>query len=263
MLTALALIVAACTGGDDSATPTTTSEATAPAPTTEPLDFASVKHAPVGGTNTTLEVALRPGDVTLRGRVIGPGGVVPGAIVEVRRLVGIGVTEKMTAGEDGTWLIEGVLGGRYRVRAWLAPDLTMLEPLFVFIEDDEVRDIDLTVTLENEPQAVAAVSPDPIPLGERISLVVQIHNRRVDGNGVVVSSPRAGAEVDLVPTGPWTVEGETSTIASGNGVATWVVVCTSDGDHPLSVVIDGEFTARLDIPRCGIPPTTTTETRPG
>src|SRR3954468_15484125 len=87
-------------------------------PTTAP-DLTGVGLAAVAGRTTTTSIPLGPGGATLNGTVTGPDGPVPSATVHIERLVGDASGSADVATQpDGTWTAPGLLGGRYRVRAW-------------------------------------------------------------------------------------------------------------------------------------------------
>ena len=106
---------------------------TAPAAvsTTTPTiaNLAVVPLAAVAGRTTTT-LAVGPGGATLPGRSSGPAGPVGGADIHIERLVGDRVAAAdVIAKADGTLdACPASLGGRYRVRAWRAPDLALTDP---------------------------------------------------------------------------------------------------------------------------------------
>lgn len=249
------LAAAACSGdGDDEAGP---SSSTSEVPTTAAPDYAAVSHAPVGGATTTT-VALRPGGSKLVGTVVGPDGPVPGAQVGLTRLVGsASVTEVITAGPDGRYDSGPVLGGRYRVRAWLAPDLALVEPAVFFLDVPE-RTLDLKVSRHSGLVASTSVAPDPFDVDERVEVVARLGGRYVDDQGIVRTLRHVGVTARLVGDGSWTLESPNPVITSSSGDARWVLRCRSRGRHPLAVVVSDQDQVALEVPDCGLPPTTTT-----
>src|SRR2546423_902477 len=90
--------------------------------TTTIVDLSGVKLSGVPSKSTTTTVVLGPGGATINGTVAGPDGAVGGATVHVERLVGDGMAaQDFPSNADGTFKIPTVLGGRYRVRAYV-PD---------------------------------------------------------------------------------------------------------------------------------------------
>ena len=103
------------------------SEGTTPTSSTIAPRLDEVQLAPVEGRTTATTTAIGPGPVTIVGRVDGPDGPVSNARVHLDRLVGDGVASvEVPTGPDGSWNVQNVLGGRYRIRAYQAPSLGML-----------------------------------------------------------------------------------------------------------------------------------------
>lgn len=254
----IALVVAAGCTNDEPETPAPGStSSTRPSVTTPARDYSKVQLAGVEGVTTT-SIGLRPGKARLSGQVIGPRGTVKGAIVEITRMVGsAGATERIVTGEFGAWKAPKLLGGRYRVRAWRAPDFALVEPEIFFLEEGEQRVLRIDLTDYTGLVAVASVAPDPPPLRRQVRLVVKVAQRRVDGNGVVVSQPIVRSPVEIVPSDSWSFDSPTSTTTNDAGVARWLAQCSRAGLHPLTLVVGGTETVRFSPSSCGVPPPTT------
>lgn len=246
-LAALALV--ACSSGSidtipppPSIPPTTT--------TTAAPDFSNVALEPVRGRTTTT-LALGGGIATLQGTVIGPEGPVAGATVRIERLVddAVAVAEVQTQ-PDGTWQLAGILGGRFRVRAWRPPDLAQVEPEIFFLSGAETKALNLPVNRYQGLTAVGDVAPNPPVVDEPANLVIQVTNRGVDEEGVVRGISAAGVEVELFGSAEWRVAGDNPTQADANGIASFRVRCASVGRHPLSVVLNSQEAVPIDIPAC-------------
>ncbi|HWW53831.1 MAG TPA: carboxypeptidase-like regulatory domain-containing protein, partial [Acidimicrobiales bacterium] len=129
---AVSVLAVACSSGHVKAGPLPVFDVVTTTSTTA-FDFSSVQVAGVQG-RAVVKVAMGPGQATLNGTVTGPSGPVPGADVHVERIVDgfIGTADVATLA-DGTWTLPNVLGGEFRIRAWLAPDLSLTTPSLVFI----------------------------------------------------------------------------------------------------------------------------------
>lgn len=256
----VALVVAGCTADDaDDAAPEPIGPTSS---TTTPPDFSTVPLAAVGGATTTT-LALRPGDVVIGGVVTGPDGPVPGATVEITRLVGSGeVTERFLTLDDGRWEANGILGGRYRIRAWRAPDLALTTPEIRFLQGDKAELIPLTVTRYSGLAMTATFAPQEPQIGELVNLVVQLVDRQVDAGGVVRAVPRPAAGVELLGSSAWETETANPTRTNGAGLAKWTLRCNRGGVHQLSVSVEDERTIPVQAPACGRPATTTTAPPP-
>lgn len=260
VLVLLALIGGGCSGGDPYA-PLPKPDAAAPQSTTTtvPIDYESIGLPAARGTTTTT-VAIGPGPITILGRVTGPDGPVAGAVVRLERLVGDGsATVEVPTAADGTWNVERVLGGRYRVRAWQQPRLAMARATVVFVESGEPAPIELRLDRYEGRRVDAVVAPDPPLLDEEANLKVRVADRVVDEQGVIRTAPSAGVALQLTGSGSWFVLSSNPQTTGSDGSVTFRVECQAEGDQPLSVVVQGSETVPLRIPACVDPtPTTTT-----
>jgi len=268
---ALALVVvvvaagfgaAACTGTDpydalERPDPVEIEETT----TTSEADLTGVPLAPVIGSTTT-SVAIGPGPVTIVGHVEGPDGVVPGAIVQLERLVGDGsASMRVPTAPDGTWNASNVLGGRYRVRAWRAPDLASARPSIVFVDGSEGQQaIDLRVEPVGGVRVDVAVAPDPPIVGEEINLKVRVAERSVDAEGVVRDTPTPGVSVALGGSGDWAVGSPNPSTTGTDGSTIFRLTCGDEGAQPLFATIDRGESYALAIQPCVDPTASTTTT---
>ena len=256
---AVAIVAAACSGGELAKLP--------PPPTTVPLattttgpDLNGVALAGALGRTTTT-IAIGPGGATLNGRVAAPDGVVPTATIRIERIVGDAVARAdIQTNPDGTWAAPNILGGRYRVRAWRAPDLAMTKPSVFFLEADETRVLDLRVNRHEGTAVTSDLAPIPPQVNVPASLVVLVSTKSVDNDGVVRATPVPGARVDLTGSGNWRLESPNPTVTDANGQARWQLRCRTPGQHSLSVMVNQEASFPLDIPECAEAPATTTST---
>lgn len=214
------------------------------------LDLAAVPLARVPGETTTTMVALGPGPMTIVGKVEGPDGFIGGAIVELERLVGDGsASTRVPTAPDGTWNVEKVLGGRYRVRAWRVPDLVSTTAV-VFVETTGQRAIELRVAPVGGVRVDTAVAPDPPVVDEQVNVKVRVAERTVDGEGIVRDTPIAGVSVTLGGSGDWQVDSPNPSSTGGDGSATFRLTCESDGPQPLFATLVGGESYALTIAPC-------------
>jgi hypothetical protein len=212
LLAAGLLLSGACTGGDD-AGPSPTTE---PAVSTSVVDRSGIALAGVRGATTSTIV--EHGTAVLTGSVQGPDGLVVGATVRIERLVaGREVRNDVLTGADGRFVLAGAPGGRYRVRAFLAPSLAQLTPEVRFLADADEHEFELVVERQSGLVVRADVAPEPPLLGGAVNLVATVASRAVGADGVVRSVPVVGATVELVGLGRWELRDD---IGSGSGGAT-------------------------------------------
>jgi hypothetical protein len=227
-----------------------------PTTTTIPVDYSGVPLAGVPGRTTTT-IAFAPGKARLAGTVMGPEGPVPRATVRIQRVVGDSLaTTEVVSRANGTWRLDLVKGGRYRVRSWRFPDLTQGPPQVLFLGGTEDKVVTLVVERKGGTLASSGLSPSPPEVGAPTNLVVGLRRRTVDGQGVVRSVSLASVEVTLAVVGDWRLLSPNPVITDPAGRARWRLTCQSIGSQALSVIV-GTETFPLRLPGCagaGPPP---------
>lgn len=228
LLALVAVLLAACTGGDDDARPSPTTDATT---STSVVDLSGVVLPGVGGeTTTTID---ETGTARLVGSVRGPAGPLAGATVRVDRLVaGRELRRDVVTGPDGRWELRDVPGGRYRVRAFLAPTFAQTTAEVRFLADREEHTFDLVVDDQRGLVVRADAAPDQPVVGGLVNVVVLVVQRIVDPDGVVRSTPLAGVTVELSGLGRWVPRddpGPPGTIDAPTSTSTSTSVRLTDG----------------------------------
>jgi len=240
-----------------------------------PTTSTTVAEPAVAGATTTTDAVVGPGHASLNGTVFGPQGPVKGATVLAERTVG-GASASVTAstGADGSWTIGNILGGRYRVRAWMTPSLAETSPQIVYLSDGQVLSMAIEVSKFQGPAVTTSVSPAVPMVGQATDLAVQVVSPGVGPDGVVRNPPAVGTTVSLVDDPGWTVTGTGSSTTGASGVVVFQISCQFPGDNPLSVAVGTQPPAPVKIPTCVGPPqppttpapsstTTTTTSTPG
>jgi hypothetical protein len=286
--TAVLLLAAAVAGCSDDSKPipeppTTVVSVTSPP---DPPDLAGAVVEGVAGKTTTTKVVLTPGSASLSGQVLGPDGPVAGASVRVERIVGDAIgTMDVTTAADGTWQAppppllpappdpnapptiattttrpstpQGLVGGRYRVRAWRSPDLSLTAPTILFLGAAEQKQLPLQVSRYSGLAVTSSVAPSPPIVGELANLAVLVTTRSVDTNGVVRALGVPAAAVSLAGGAGWQlVRSDSET--DGSGTAFVQLRCRQEGPQPLAVNVEGTASFTLTIAACALPPPSTT-----
>ena len=229
--------------------------------TTSVVDLSNVDLASVPGRSTTTTLVMGPGQAALNGTVSGPQGPVGGATVHVERLVGDSfVSTNVASNPDGTFVVPGILGGRYRVRAFApAPaNLAEVTPLVFFLGGNETKSLDLRMALFNGIGITSSIAPDPPEVDAPANLVVQVTTQSVDNQGIVRGAPISNVKVQLFGSTAWRVESANPGVTDSRGQAGFRVRCGAAGSQPLSVVAGDVTSAALDISACVLPPPTPT-----
>jgi len=243
-----AAILAACSkksGYDFPPPPSTMPEESSTVP-----DFSSVQLARLSGRTTTT-IDNSPGQAHISVSVVAPQGAVPGATVHAERLVGDSVLAlDVATNPDGSFPIDNVQGGRYRLRAWRAPDLALTTPLVFFLNGNENKSgVNLQVTQYTGTNLAPAIAPNPPIVGDPANLAVQVTTSAVDPTGIVRATPVVGVQVDLQGAGSWQLQSNSTEFTDASGTATWRLTCTSTGSQPLSAEVNGTGYP-LNLPPC-------------
>ncbi|MDP1792942.1 MAG: carboxypeptidase-like regulatory domain-containing protein [Acidimicrobiales bacterium] len=261
-LAALVLVAMAACSSDPGALPKVP-EFTPASTTTTDLDYSNVPIKGVTGKTPTPSVLVQPGKATLSGTVIGDEGLIAGAKVNVERIVNgqVGQVVLLTL-DDGTWSLPMVLGGRYRIRAWRAPDLAQTTATALFLGATETKNIELKVRSIGGTSVVASFAPK-VPLTNRdTQLVVRVAEKTVSDEGIVHAVPIEGVRAELIGSSSWLVRSTNPTFTDSSGQADWLLRCRESGRQPLAVTV-GTQTVPLAVENCVDPDESTTTTDPG
>lgn len=291
-----AVVVAAvgCAGDDEGGTAATTSTVVAglgpvPADSVIPAEDSSTPTIPVPDgfvAPDTRSVRIRPvvgrrqpepdleadvvpidgGDSELTVRVIDQDGEpVRGADVRLERFVGpFKGWDDTTTGRDGSVVVGGLRGGRFRVRAWVAPRLATTEPQLVFLTAGEKSALTVRIEPHEGFLVQGAFLATTWQVDDRVVFDTLLVQEEVGTDGIIRGRPVVGA-VTLAPVfGVW-VDGESSKLTDPAGHATFTVVCGATGVHEVNVEAAGSFPARVTLPEClprdpNRPPAETTTT---
>lgn len=240
--------------------PPSSTSSTAPEETTTTVDHSRTVLQPLTGQTTTTLAEF--GDAILSGVVTGPNGPVPGATVRIERLVRDAVqVREVKAREDGTWILEGLPGGRMRVRAYAPPALTMLEPEIFFLTESQPRELRLAVREHQGINVLSDVRPEAPTVGADVNVAVRVVQKVVDDQGIARTEPLAGLPLQLQSSGWVLLSGPGAT--GSDGVAVYTFRCEEPATVSMSVsLFDGvqDRSFPVDVPSCGARPTTTTST---
>jgi hypothetical protein len=232
--------------------------------TTEPIDLTHVSLEPiaVSGKETSTTRPLGGGKAVLLGKVVDADGKpVPGALVRATYYGDLNKPEMIEALslDDGTYRFDQVLGGRWRIRAWKAPELATLEDNVFFLGYTEQRVVDLKVKAANDIVVTSSMAPNPPFIGSPVELAVLVLSQSVDEEGVVHRSPVGGAAVTLDIQGKWSLVGDATQATEYSGRTAWQLTCTEVGQQTINAIV-GAREWPLNIPACHDPQETTTTT---
>ncbi len=156
----------------------------------------------------------------------------------------------MSTQADGTWKVAGIKGGRYRIRAWRPPDLSLLTPQILLVGATDNPSVTLALMAYNGQSVVAAVAPTPPQVGQVTTLVVQATQQAVGGDGVVRAGPLVGSNVLVLAAGNVVLTGTNPGPTDAGGRLALLLTCATAGPVGLSASLDGLTTFPLTIPDC-------------
>jgi hypothetical protein len=224
----------------------------------KPVDLSKNSLVPVAAGVPTTSIGFGPGNASLSGIVRGPDGPVPGAIVEIERLLdGQSLAVQVVADATGRYSLQKALLGRIRIRAWRAPDLALVTEKALFTKGAQTLDIAMDSYKRSDLQW--AVAPSPLVVGRAATVIVQLSERLVNELGRVVVQPVTGVGVSLLQQGVVQVASLEERISDEKGRVSFRLACNEPGPSTIiaRLAIGGE--ASLDLPACvivTIPPTT-------
>lgn len=219
-----------------------------------PPDTRGVRLSKVPSEPRTAPRALGifGGSASLRGVVGGPDGPIEGATILVERFVGSQTaTTTLTAGTGGQWSVSGLLGGRYRIRAWLAPTFGAEEGQVVFLSAQRgSAEVNLELQRIEGKGLTAEFDRAEWSVGDELKVRAVVTDDVVGGDGLITGKPVGDVSV-RIETSSNDVEVMTTnpvTSASNGGVA-WTVTCRTIGTHEVRLRA-GDTTVTVELPEC-------------
>jgi len=176
------------------------------------------------------------------------------AIVRLERHTseGIGTLDVQT-NSYGEYLVEDLLGGRYRVRSWIPNIATATESQVVFL-DDKAKEPEGNVKTELEGENFTAelnfrlskpdsdlallelVDGGPIFVDSNGLVALSVTNKKVDHEGIIAISPIQGADVEIKVSQGLTA-GSTKFRTNQSGTALLNLTCESIGSGTLNASV--------------------------
>jgi hypothetical protein len=223
-------------------------------------DTRNVALPPVSGRALPQQIAVRGGDSVLSGIVNGPDGPVGGATVLIERFVGT-ASGSITVFADGggQFNVTALLGGRYRVRAWLQPSLATLDAPTGFVAGGD----HLSFTIGVERHDAASLQIAGAVAGQTVGVESGVNGlltqESVDGNGIVHTAGVAGAVITLSTTNPLAIGVPNPASTGADGRVRWNVTCSSPGRVSVTATVAAPaVTTTVSLPTCSPAPVPTT-----
>ncbi len=201
-------------------------------------------------------ILLTGGSGKLSGFVVDPAGVaVPNATVRLVRVTSAGqVAQDVAVGAQGEWEVADLLGGRYRVRAFVPGTYRSVGSTVFVLGDGATAELVSLVAPPAQGVSFRLTGPDQLFLGQAATVAVSANREAVDSGGVLVLIP-AGGLVVSVQAGVGTSLLSADTVITGaDGSARYLISCDAQGVATLGVS-NGTSSALLALPPCvPVPP---------
>lgn len=195
-------------------------------------------------------VAIRGGRSSLYGDVTGPEGPLPGATVVVERhTTGGKAVERLYADEFGHWELAGILGGRYRVRAFVPNEFRSVSSGVTLLAAGASMDMSMSLSAfapATDLSLVGGVTSYP---GGVQTLAVVVSVTRVADEGRVLTVPVASTPVVVSVAGTSQLITSSSVLTDSGGAARYSIRCDRPGG--VTVTATSELITRsFAIPDC-------------
>jgi len=222
---------------------------------------------PVVGKAKAVAIPVKGGTSSVSGTVTGPDGPVGGATVRIERFVGLDSGFIMVGADGaGRFAASGLIGGRYRVRAWLQPTLATIDSPTGFVADGANLAVKISVERHDSVTLQVASTVGAMSVDAAAGVSALITQQSVDANGIVQDAPIPGVSLQLVGSAGLTIDQPNPGVSNAAGRVTWTVTCTAVGSYAVSVSsTTPPAGASATLPACTAtppppPPTTTTTT---
>jgi hypothetical protein len=225
-------------------------------PTTRAAPGLRPQIPPVEGVATSTSIAFANGKASISGTVLGPDGPLPGATVELVRIVDNIRSNplRLVTNEDGKYSALGIKGGVVEIYAFKSPSFSMGDSITFFAGPGAKQDV--TVKRFDGPDLTWTLGPAQPYVGRSVTLSVRVAVQQVTPDGIVVPTFLEGIGVRVVPLGSLQPVGEFEKVSNVEGLASFTLSCSSTGPGTLQLFLATGEEATIE-PRACIPPPTT------
>ncbi len=205
------------------------------------------------------EVELKGGEATIGGTVLAGTEPISGAVVRIERHTNDGsISQDIRATSNGRWSISKVLGGRYRIRAWVPGRYMMDSSAVLYVEDESSTSLELQLREVESSVELDVFSGGPIYQGLTGSAVISVTQRTVDSEGYITTQPVAGKLVEVTAQSPLSLLSSPQVLTNARGESTVKVRCNRIGAARILVKMDDQLENVTLSPCVAIPPPPTT-----
>jgi hypothetical protein len=229
-------------------------------------DTRFVSLLPVNGRpQPTPPIPVVGGQATVDGTVNGPSGPVAGATVRIERWVGSASGAIMVSTDGaGHFQAGGLLGGHYKVRAWLQPSLSTFDAATGFVANNGHLTVTVTMQQHNSFTVQVAATTGVATVGQAFTVEALVTQEQVNADGIVVDGPVNGEQVSLSSDPSVKITGANPGSTGADGLASWTVTCTKAGSfNATASTKDGNGSSGLPPCQPSGSSSTTSTTAPG
>ncbi len=201
------------------------------------------------------EPKVQGGTGAISGRVTFDGEPVPQADVQVERIIGdVSSSINVKADAGGRFRAPQLLGGRYRVRAFLPPSLSMRNAEVLFLpENGQAEGLELSLSNESSSKFSGRFQGDVARVGSNHTVIIEFRNAQVNSEGIIEDGPVPNELVAITVREPLVVNGSILTTSNANGVARFVVSCSAEGNGRITITSRNQD-QNVPVPPCTLPP---------
>ena len=210
---------------------------------------------PTAGVETITEPKVQGGTGSVAGTVTFEGEPVPGAEVQVERIVGdLSSSITTTANAAGDFTVGTLLGGRYRIRAYLPPSLSMRNAEVLFLPDNgQAKDLQLSLSNESSSKFTGRFVGDVARVGVNYTVAVEFRSAQVNDEGIIEDGPVPNELVAITVRKPLTVNGSILQTSDATGIARFTVRCSKEGNGRITIT-SRNTDQNVTVPPCTVPP---------
>ncbi len=194
-----------------------------------PLPLVVPMPGPLGAAEPE-PVLLTGGTAEIGGLVLGPDGPVAGATVRVERHTAAGsVAVDLVTDADGTWKLDGLLGGRFRVRSFVPGLLMQRSPDVFFLDENGRFRTDALLEGPSSIPVLEAHHVDTVTVGDAGPVVFTAGLELVDAEGRLVLMPQDRLQLGISLIGPVTLLSANTVRTNEFGAGSFLISCQDVG----------------------------------
>ncbi len=185
-----------------------------------------------------------------------------GGIVRLERFTseGVGIRE-VPIDADGSWSATGLLGGRYRIRAWVPGRFTSGPPEITFLNAEANEVVNFNLVGVDSTLSVQFHDAGSFYEDMSGSVGFTVTSEAVDENGIIVTGPVSGLDFSVSIDGVYSFETSSVQRTNSNGAVIFNLRCHTPGVASMVAIFNGRQRSYA-LPACIRAPSTVPLTVP-